>query len=142
MIGRYLQSVSFFFLSDVLKLCLSFKITPHLSKLIKIFQIYNYKRVKLVMVFCTIFWMLLSVRAHSYKIHTLLCWQCCITHNYSCCDALKCVPQEWTFFLHIVYLFIALNLFCQIYKSIWMTTFGIFTKFFQNLKHSDNLSYL
>ena len=66
----YTLRVFFFFLI--------FKMTAHLSKLIKALKFYNWKRIKNSYRFLIIFWMFssISTKAHSHKVPLLMC---CIT---------------------------------------------------------------
>ena len=59
------------FLFDVLELFLNFKMTPHLSKLIKVIQIFTIEKgSKILIAFFIIFWMFSSIskKAHSHKV--------------------------------------------------------------------------
>ena len=59
-----------FFLFHILEPLLSFNITPHLSKLIKPFKFYNWKRWKILLIFFIIFWMLSSISMNMMKTHS------------------------------------------------------------------------
>ena len=72
-----LPPLNFEFLFDVLELFHSFKITPHLSKLIKADQFYNWKGI-LKIGFFIIFWMFSFVSKKAYSCKDPLS-MCCIT---------------------------------------------------------------